>query len=163
MIHARRGFSLLEVILAAAILAGAIVVLGEAARHAMRNAEAARDLASAQLLCESRLAEIVSGVLPAESVQNVPIPTGLDPTEPAWVYSVNVEQLEVEGLVAVRVTVARDLPAEKRPLQFSLVRWMCTTSESGSGSQQDTTADQSGSQANSTGAQQSTSTSGGQR
>jgi prepilin-type N-terminal cleavage/methylation domain-containing protein len=163
MIHARRGFSLLEVVLAAAILAGAIVVLGEAARHAMRNAEAARDLASAQLLCESRLAEIVSGVLPAESVQNVPIPTGLDPTEPAWVYSVEVEQLDVEGLTAVRVTVARDLPAEKQPLQFSLVRWMGTSSDSSSGSQQDTTADQSGSQANSSSSQSSTSTSGGSK
>jgi len=46
-----RGFSLLEVILSLAILGGAIAVLGEAARLALRNAEFTRDMARAQLLC----------------------------------------------------------------------------------------------------------------
>jgi len=48
-----RGFSLLEVILALAIFAGAVAVLGEVARWALRNAEIARDLSRAELFCEA--------------------------------------------------------------------------------------------------------------
>ena len=57
----RRGFSLMEVILSIAILASATVLLGELTRFGMRNAAIARDLTQAQLLCESKLNEIVAG------------------------------------------------------------------------------------------------------
>ena len=119
-----RGFSLLEVILALAILGGAIAVLGEAARLAMRNAEFTRDMARAQLLCESKLAEIVAGITPAEPIQRATFETATDLSEPAWLYSIETASLEEEGLLSVRVTVTRDLPAQRHPVVFSLVRWI---------------------------------------
>ncbi len=115
------GFSLLEVILALAILAGALAILTEVARMAMHNAGRARDLAQAQLLCEGKLAEILAGIEPAEPVSAVPFDTG---QVPDWLYSVEVASLDVDGLIEVRVTVEQDLPPERRPVRWTLVRWM---------------------------------------
>ena len=125
-----RGFSLLEVILSLAILGGAIAVLGEAARLALRNAEFTRDMARAQLLCESKLSEITSGVTSAEPIQRAIIENAAAPDEPAWLYSIEKSSLDDEGLASVRVTVARDLPAEKHPVRFSLVRWIAKSKTS---------------------------------
>ena len=113
------AFSLLEVVLALAILVGALAVLGELVSLGTRNAQRARDLTQAQLLCESKLAEITSGISPAEPVQRATFEY-----DPEWLYSIEFEQAGQEGLVAVRVTVVQDLPAEKRPAEFSLVRWI---------------------------------------
>jgi len=114
-----RGFSLLEVILALAILTGAIAVIGELVRIGTRNAEAARDLTRAQLLCESQLAEIASGLATAEAVTMSPCPDDQD-----WLYSVAVESTAETGIVAVRVTFTRNLPNQQQPLEFSMVQWM---------------------------------------
>jgi len=124
----RDGFSLLEVALALAILGGAIAVLGEANRLALRNAAMARDVAHAQLLCESKLAEILSGITPADPVEQTPfdetMTDSLDPEEAPWVFSIETEETDETGLISVRVTVTRDLPEAQHPLQFSLVRWL---------------------------------------
>jgi type II secretion system protein I len=124
----RDGFSLLEVILALAIFGGAMAVLGEAGRLALNNAKGAREIARAQLLCESKLAEIVTGVIPPDPVDKTPFDDSttesIDPNEPAWVYSIESEQTDETGLISVRVTVTRDVPVEQHPVQFALVRWM---------------------------------------
>ena len=119
-----RGFSLLEVILALAILTGAIAVLGELARLGLRNARIARDMTYAQLLCESKLAEILAGITPPEPIRNAPFELLDDPAELGWLYSIDLAPLEEEGLLAVRVTVAQDLPPEQHPVKLSLVRWI---------------------------------------
>ena len=119
------GFSLLEVVLALAILTGAIAVLGEVVRTGVRNAQIARDQTQAQLLCESKLAEITAGIIPAESVQGAMFETNpVDDGEIPWLYSIELGAIDQEGLVAVRVTVAQDLRPELRPVEFSLTRWM---------------------------------------
>lgn len=117
----RGGFSLLEVILALAILGGALAILGEVARMAMRNAARARDLAQAQLLCEGKVAEILAGLEPAEPITGASFQTGQIPD---WLYTIDVAPLDVEGLIEVRVTVEQDLPPEKRPVRWTIVRWM---------------------------------------
>lgn len=126
-LHGRRdrsGFTLLEVILALAILAGAIAVIGEISSLGLRSARIARDLTHAQLLCESKLAEIVAGLEPLEAQQGVPLGTVDDSTEPDWLYSVELNSTPETGLVEVRVTVSKDQSSERRPVSFSLVRWM---------------------------------------
>ena len=119
-----RGVSLLEVILALAILAGAIAVLGEAGRLALRNAETARDLARAQVLCESKLSEIVAGLTAPNPVENTAFDTTNNPDLAGWLYSIQSQPTDETGLISVQVTVSRDLPAAQHPIQFSLVRWM---------------------------------------
>lgn len=130
-----RGFSLLEVILALAILAGAIAVLTEVSRNALENARIARDVTVAQLLCESKMDEIVAGITAPDPAVDVPFDTTDDPREAAWLYTIEMESIDADtGLSVVRVTVSQDLPVEKRPIQFSITRWIIdsdTSTDSG--------------------------------
>jgi type II secretion system protein I len=118
------GYSLLEVIFALAIFAGALAVLGESARQAIRNATVARDLTCAQLLCESKMAEIVAGGSVPQAVEQTAFDVSAYPSAEGWLYSIRVDPTEHEGLMAMRVTVARDDPTGTHPLELSLVRWM---------------------------------------
>jgi hypothetical protein len=106
------------VILALAILAGTIAILGELVSLGVRNARAARDMTQAELLAESKMAEIAAGIMATEAVQGAPCET--DPDN--WLYSIAVEPTEMEGLLSVTVTVTQNVP--NRPAEFSLVRWM---------------------------------------
>ena len=120
----RSGFSLLEVILALTVLGVAVAVLGELARQGMESTRLARDTACAQLLCESKLAEILVGLELPDSVQQAPLTTIEAPAQFPWVYSIEVLPTTLDGLVAVSVTVSQDLAPERRPAQCTLVRWM---------------------------------------
>ena len=123
------GFSLLEVILALGILSGSLAVLGEVARNASRNAIYARDISVAQLLCETKMAEITSGVELPVAVAGEPFDVTDDESLPDWLFSVEVNTIDQEtGLTAVCVTVQKDAAEEKRPARFSLVRWIVDSS-----------------------------------
>jgi prepilin-type N-terminal cleavage/methylation domain-containing protein len=138
----RGGFSLLEVILALAILGGAVAVLGEAARLALTNAEFTRDMAHAQMLCESKLAEITAGMTTAEPVHRAVLEKPDDAGGPGWLYSVERTPLDEDGLVSVCVTIVRDLPKERHPVSFSLVRWIVESSAASQTSSDQDTASQ---------------------
>ena len=58
------GFSLLEIVLALAILAGTLAALGEVMRSASQSAALASDETQAQLLAESVMAELLAGARP---------------------------------------------------------------------------------------------------
>jgi general secretion pathway protein I len=119
----RAAFSLMEVILALAILAGAMVVLGELARQGLQHARSARDLTQAELICESKLAEITAGLVSPEAVAPTPVEVDPSATE-KWLYSVDVAPAGVDGLLAVKVTVS-DKNAQDQPgREISLTRWM---------------------------------------
>lgn len=126
-----RGFSLLEVMLATGILVACLIVLGQLASVGRRHARDAEQLTAAQLLCRSRLNEILAGAAPLES----------QPAEelaelPGWSWKVQVEPLSRHGLSSVTVTVARALPETlDRPTSsggksFSLTRWVHTPEDS---------------------------------
>ncbi len=117
----RRGFTLLEIILSLAILAGALAALGEVIRSATQNATESRELTKAQLLASSIMSEFSSGAAALQEVDRQAV--DIDEVTP-WVYSVEWTPTFEENLVAVRVTVVQDLEAEKNPVQYSLVRWM---------------------------------------
>ena len=135
----RQGFSLLEVILALATLAGSVVVLGEVSRLALCNAASARDLARAQMLCESKMAEVVSGIEPASPIDKAKFDESIEAAavdDPRWVYSIDTQTPNEDGLIAVKVTVTKDIPEGQHPPNFSLTRWMPDpnyTQESSSG------------------------------
>ena len=115
------GFSLLEVVLALAILAGALAALGEVMRLGDENAAAASDETQAQMLAESVMAELIVGARPVENVSGAALAL---PAEPPWVLSVAVEPTEFQELVAVQVSVAQQLALELRPARCDLVRWL---------------------------------------
>jgi prepilin-type N-terminal cleavage/methylation domain-containing protein len=115
------GFSLLEVILALAILAGALAALGEVLRLGDQNAAAAADESQAEMLAESVMAEILVGARPLTSVSGAVLPFEDDPQ---WAVSVTVQPTEYVELVAVQVRVAQQLPPEQEPAYCDLVRWV---------------------------------------
>jgi hypothetical protein len=153
----RAGFSLMEVLVATTLLLGSMIVLSELAGLGRRHAESAQDYATAQLLCENKMSEILVGLAPLASVEAEPFETelmmdetdGLETTDgelttideefdvgeesqEEWLHSIEIESLDYPGLVSVRVTVwlsASELEEEEEPRHaFSLVRWMRSSS-----------------------------------
>jgi len=119
MSRARRGFSLLEIILATGILLGCLVVLSELAAIGRIHAGVASDTTTAARICQNKLNEILTGAAPIEPVREEAVEG-----EPGWLYSVEVDQPRQPGLVALRVTVWQESDSGKHPVEFSLVRWL---------------------------------------
>lgn len=122
---AESAFTLLEVILALAILAGAVAVLGEIMAIAGRHGREAQAGVRAQLLASSVMDEILSGMVELSPVSNQPLES--TDTVP-WVYSVNVENTTITGLSAVEVIVEQDLEPQFSPVKFTLKRWYAVPS-----------------------------------
>ena len=119
---ATRGFSLLEVVLALAILTATVAILGELVRSGLRNAQLARDLSKAELIAESVVYQIEAGSLPHQAVERTPVDL-----EPGWYYSVENASSGMQaqsGLLQLRVTVELTPDKQKRPTKFSVVRWL---------------------------------------
>ena len=125
MRFAASAFTLLEVILALAILAGAVAVLGEIMAIAGRHGREAQAGVRAQLLASSVMDEILSGLVELTTVSNQPLES--TDTVP-WVYSVNVETTTITGLSAVEVIVEQDLEPQFSPVKFTLKRWYAVPS-----------------------------------
>jgi type II secretion system protein I len=120
LLAVRAGMTLLEVILAIAILGGSLAILGELVRIGTRSAHAARVNSTAQLLADSMVAEIAAGITSPESTEGVVENYGGF----RWSYVVQVEQVDQQGLLAVSVTVRENLDASQQPVSYTLVRWM---------------------------------------
>jgi len=129
----RQGLSLMEVILALAILGLSLAAIGQLIRVGARNAEVSRKRTTAQLLCENKLAEIKAGwlgqstsLLTGQMMRPQPVgPVEFEPheTDQPWMYTVTVETGETEGLLVVEVIV-EEVTVAYRPLRYSLVMWM---------------------------------------
>ena len=114
-----QGFTLLEVILALALLAGAMAMLGELCRLGLRNAQEARDLTRCEMVCDSIVSQIVAGAMADQRRFR----RRWD-EDPRWLYTVDTQTTNQSGLIQLHVTVARDLPPEKHPVQCTIYRWM---------------------------------------
>jgi type II secretory pathway component PulJ len=115
----RHGFSLLEVLLATSILIGSAIVLMELVSIGSRHASSARDLVKSQLICQTKLNEVLARVVPAETVRPTPVED-----EPEWVYWIDVQPLKQPGLVALEVNAAHEPQPNKQSARFTLIRWV---------------------------------------
>src|SRR5262245_13473546 len=118
-VSVRRGLSLLEVILAMAILGGALATIGQLIRIGGRNAVIARDLTAAELFCESKLNEVVAGGDLPDAVSDTPLSEIGE-----WLYSVQIAPTDLNGLTSVTVTVSQAKEQIARPVSYSSSRWM---------------------------------------
>lgn len=114
----RGAFSLLETLLALVIFVGSVAVISGLLSLGVRGSFEARRMSKAALLCESKLAEVVAGIEPAESVSQVTFED-----EPGWVWSLEVIDGPVEGLLTVEVTVEQ-VDETLFPVSLRLTRWM---------------------------------------
>jgi type II secretion system protein I len=123
----RSGFTLLEVIVALAILTGSLAVLGELVRRGLDSAERARDLSRATLIAEAKMTEVVAlataGAGMPQAISSAVVEAELDRSG-TWLYSIELGDTGSPEVMAVRVTVQRDQAASKRPISSSLTRWV---------------------------------------
>lgn len=125
----RSGLSLLEVLTALAIFMLSVVVISQMVSSASRTAVRSERLSKAAILCESKMAELVTGI---EPLQAVSMEQFLTETEPGWFYSVMVEPqtwtaVPLEGqnvpaLNTVQVTVLWSAEADR--VEYTLTRTM---------------------------------------
>lgn len=115
----RRGLSLLEVVLALAILGVSLAVIGELIRLGTRAGEAARDDLEAQLICESIVNEIAAGATMPETLVDAPVDQLGE-----WLCSVESQAVDDAGLMAVRVTVRRANASPSSVPPYTLTRWI---------------------------------------
>ena len=148
----RAGFSLIEVIIATAILMGSAVVLSRLAGMGREQSQKARLHADAQELCQQTMNELLLQMRPPELVELMPLiplprpieetPNELDEsgifseaqvpqesirdeTNPEWRYSVRMEPLpSLPGMWSLTVVVVQGDETLERPIQFSLTRWI---------------------------------------
>lgn len=113
------GLSLLEVMFALAILGGALTVIGMHIQTGARSAAIARDSTTAQLLAESKMAEIASGIVLPDTVFQEPADEVGE-----WLCSVETLPIDQEGLLAVQVLVEQDPLFVSEPIRFQLTRWI---------------------------------------
>lgn len=125
----RSGFSLLEILLALAILGGSLAILSSIADTGVSAAREARDLSVARLLCQAKLSEVM---LDASANRISPVPVPESPLESfdsesltPFTYSVEVQPGQLDGILIIRVVVTAQNPDSDIPIaKYSLVRWM---------------------------------------
>lgn len=103
--NARRqnqGFSLLEVIIATAILAASAVMLMSLFSTGDRHMARADERSIAQMLCQSKLHELI-----ADPGQILPVEADVFRQYPGWVWSLEVQPTAIDGFVYLRVSVTR--------------------------------------------------------
>jgi general secretion pathway protein I len=100
--HQRSGLSLLEVLVALAILLFALVGLERLVSLGGDRAVDVQQQARGSQLCESKMAEVASGVVQLSSQGDTPFDE-----DPDWQWSLDCEQGNVQGLWTVTVTVSR--------------------------------------------------------
>lgn len=125
----RGGFSLLEVLLAMAILVGAIAVLGELMSIGMNSVEEARDEARAEVLAEGVMDEVLAGIIPAQAAGDTALPEELltpDEQGDGWVYSLELETASDAGMMVLKVKVTQGTSAQfdSTRTEFTLTRWI---------------------------------------
>ena len=142
----RRGMSLLEVLTALAIFMFSVVVISQMVTTSSRMALESRRLTQAALLCESKIGELVSGLLPLESASPQPIPEA----DQNWTYEVLCEPQEwttvpidgqsIPGLYVVHVTVAWQTAQGTDRMEYTLSRVMLDPRVKAPAAQQTTTS-----------------------
>ena len=115
----RSGLSLLEVILSMAILGISMTAIGALVSSGYRAALETRLRSDGNLLCETKMSEVVAGIIELESTRAVTIEENRD-----WEYSVQVEPSDQLGLLFVRVSVMQTEDASNTPIEISFVRFV---------------------------------------
>ncbi|MGB7329552.1 MAG: prepilin-type N-terminal cleavage/methylation domain-containing protein [Rubripirellula sp.] len=124
----RNGFSLLEILLALAILGGAMAMLSQIAETGTSAAREARDLSVARLMCQSKLSEtlldVASGISP-QTVLTTPLASFDSGSMTSFNYSLEVQPGQMDGLLILRITVVAESPNGGPALAtYSLTRWV---------------------------------------
>jgi len=119
----RRGISLLEVVLALSILAMSAAILAQVTRTATDNGLLAHRISTAQILAESKMAEVVTGAIPLQGGTGW---TEITDTVPSgiWYYQVETTVAARQDMIGVRLAITDEVGMQDNAELFYLVRWM---------------------------------------
>ncbi len=124
----RVGFSLLEMILALAILGSSLAVLAQIAGTGVSAAREARALVTARMICQSKLNEQLLNLQAGQSpttIVEAPAESFDSASTETYVYTVEVMPGQLDGLLSLRVTViARAGDGTEQLAAFALDRWV---------------------------------------
>jgi type II secretion system protein I len=113
----RRALTLLEVLLSLVIFATALTVLGQMGANGVRAAIRARLQTQAVLRCQSKLAEVVTGVEPL-----VPVPEAAFADDPQWHWRLETHDTGDPTLLSLRMTVSHAAKQPHGRISFTMVR-----------------------------------------
>lgn len=124
----QQGFSLLEILLALAILGGSMAILSRIVDTGISAAQEARDLANARMICQAKLSEVIlnsaSGITP-QTQPLTPVDSFDSQSTTPFEFSVEVQPGQLGGILLIRVVVEAQNPDGGESLaRYSLVRWM---------------------------------------
>ncbi|MCU0708765.1 MAG: prepilin-type N-terminal cleavage/methylation domain-containing protein [Pirellula sp.] len=119
----RKGLSLLEVVLALTILAMSAGILASITRNAVDNGLMGHRLATAQILAESKMAEVVTGAIPIQggtgwTMITDPVPGG------TWYYQVETTVAGIPDMIGVRLAITDEIGLADNAELFYIARWM---------------------------------------
>ncbi len=122
------GFSLLEVILATAIIAASSMVLLRLISTGEQHLTRGERKVTGQRICQSIIDQMIIDPELQQSVENQAV-NG----HPQWTYTAEVQPSDYEGLIRVRVRAAKVPRVAERTqtdgvYDFELIRWMRTNS-----------------------------------
>ena len=119
----RSGLSLLEVVLALSILAVSAALLTQITKQATDNGRMAQRLSTAQMLCESKMSEVLAGAIPLTASGWTQITDS--GRRSAWYYQIQTSTAERPKMIGVRLSVTDQPNATNgNPELFFIVRWM---------------------------------------
>lgn len=124
--RAPSAFTLLEVILALAILGFALATLGQAVGRSHENASRVAQESELMLIASSVMDEVLSGVRALTAVSGEALPDPDDAQQSRALIDVELGVGPLEGLVAVRVVARPPESADTNSMAgaVELVRWM---------------------------------------
>ena len=121
----RNAFSLLEILLALAILGGSLAVLSQIVGTGIDSANSARDLALARLICQAKLTETLMSSATPVTVPSTPTAAPDSSSNTPFHYAINVAPASLAGMLVIRVSVAaQDIDGGPPLAAYSLTRWM---------------------------------------
>lgn len=122
LLQRRSGLSLLEVVLALVIFLVAMVGINQLTSVGSRSALTAKWNTEAAIRAETKMNELVAGVVELESVEDE-LFSDAD-SDARWKWSLQVEPAEIEGLLDLTVTVTHLSGLGDVDLTYSLRRFM---------------------------------------
>ena len=122
----RGGLTLLEVLIALGIFLMALVAISTLVTASADQALEIQQRSRAIQLCQSKLAEVIAGVVPLSGQGDAPFDE-----DPNWSWSLDADQGDIAGLWKVTVHVSRQQPNGSR-IECSLDRLLLDPSLRGS-------------------------------
>jgi general secretion pathway protein I len=119
------GISLMEVVLALAILGIASAYLAQAMQIAAQNAIRAQRLTQAELVAESVMNQVIAGVIPAQAANWSPYTS--TSTSSNWNYSLAIVATEIQGTMGIQVAVQERVDGvvpDLQPADLVTTRWI---------------------------------------